>query len=127
MPAALKPRPKYLNLTRIKQPISALLSILHRASGAVLFLCIPLALAALQASLGSADGFARLAQVAAHPLAKLMLLGIAWAYLHHFCAGIRYLLLDVHKGIDLKSARASSYAVFGVSLSLTLLTAVCLW
>ena len=42
-------------------------------------------------------------------------------YLHHFYAGIRYLLLDMHKGIDLASARLSSKIVFAVSIALTLI------
>ena len=50
------------------------------------------------------------------PLVKLILLGLIWLYLHHFCAGIRYLLLDLHKGIDLESARLSSKIVFAVSI-----------
>jgi succinate dehydrogenase / fumarate reductase cytochrome b subunit len=41
--------------------------------------------------------------------------------MHHFCAGIRYLLLDLHKGIDLASARLSSWIVFGVSIAMTLI------
>ena len=56
-----------------------------------------------------------------------MLLGFAWAYLHHFCAGIRYLLLDLHKGIELAPARRSSVVVLVVSLALTLIVGVRLW
>jgi succinate dehydrogenase / fumarate reductase cytochrome b subunit len=44
--------------------------------------------------------------------------------MHHFCAGIRYLLLDLHKGIDLASARLSSWIVFAVSIVLTLIIGV---
>ena len=57
----------------------------------------------------------------AHPLVKLIVFGLIWLYLHHFCAGIRYLLLDMHKGIDLASARLSSKIVFAVSIALTLI------
>ena len=53
------------------------------------------------------------------PLAKLVLLGLLWSFLHHLCAGIRYLFLDIHKGIDLASARATSGVVLAVSLALT--------
>ena len=63
----------------------------------------------------------------AHPVAKLVLIGFAWAYLHHFCAGIRYLLLDLHQGIDLEPARRSSAVVLVVSLALTLIVGVRLW
>ena len=59
--------------------------------------------------------------VVANPLVKLILLGLIWLYMHHFCAGIRYLLLDLHKGVDLQSARFSSKVVFAVSIALTVI------
>lgn len=124
----VKPRPVYLNLPRIRLPLPGIVSILHRVSGAVLFLfAIPVLLAAVGASLASADSFAALKSLFAHPLAKLVLLGFAWAYLHHFCAGIRYLLLDLHRGIELEAARRSSVIVLVVSLALTLIVGVRLW
>lgn len=55
---------------------------------------------------------------------KIILLGLIWFYMHHFCAGIRYLLLDLHIGVDLKSALLSSKIVFGVSIALTLIVGV---
>lgn len=121
----VKPRPVYLNLPRIRLPLPGIVSILHRVSGAVLFLfAIPVLLAAVGASLASAESFAALKSLFAHPLAKLVLLGFAWAYLHHFCAGIRYLLLDLHVGVDRAAARTSALAVYAVSLPLTLLAAL---
>jgi succinate dehydrogenase / fumarate reductase cytochrome b subunit len=121
-------RPVYLNLFRIRQPVPAIVSILHRLSGAILFLIgIPLLLYAVQRSLVSADGYESLMAILAHPLAKLLLLGLVWAYLHHFCAGIRYLLLDLHIGTDLKPARQSSVAVLIVSLALTAIIGGRLW
>jgi succinate dehydrogenase / fumarate reductase cytochrome b subunit len=127
-PPVVKPRPVYLNLARIRLPLPGLVSILHRVSGAALFVfAIPLVLFAVQTSLESADGFANLKSMFSHPLCKLFLIGLLWAYLHHFFAGIRYLLLDLHVGDDLKPARQSSVAVLGVSLALTLIIAVRLW
>jgi succinate dehydrogenase / fumarate reductase cytochrome b subunit len=124
----VKPRPVYLDLVRIRLPLPGIVSILHRISGALLFLFgIPLLLAAVATSLGSPAAFAEMKTAWAHPLAKLVLLGFAWAYLHHFCAGIRYLLLDLHKGIDLPAARRSSVIVLVVSLALTLMVGVRLW
>ena len=124
----VKPRPVYLDLVRIRLPLPGIVSILHRISGALLFLFgIPLLLAAVATSLGSPAAFAEMKTAWAHPLAKLVLLGFAWAYLHHFCAGIRYLLLDLHKGIDLPAARRSSVIVLAVSLVLTLIVGVRLW
>ena len=52
---------------------------------------------------------------------KLVLFGLLWAYLHHFCAGIRFLLLDLHIGIEKEEARKSAIAVLAVSIPLTLI------
>ena len=60
-------------------------------------------------------------------LVKLGLLVLIWAYCHHFCAGIRYLLLDLDKGIELRTARITSWLVIGVSLALTALFGAKLW
>jgi succinate dehydrogenase / fumarate reductase cytochrome b subunit len=123
-----KARPVYLNLVAIRLPVPGIVSILHRVSGAVLFLfALPVLLWAVQASLASAESFAGLKAILAHPLAKLVTIGFVWAYLHHFCAGIRYLLIDVHVGDDLAPARRSSVTVLVVSLLLTLIVAVRLW
>ena len=123
-----KPRPVYLNLVAIRLPLPGIVSILHRVSGAALFLfAIPLVLWAVQASLASPESFAALQAAFAHPLAKLLTIGLVWAYLHHFCAGIRYLLLDLHVGDDLAPARRSSMAVIAVSLALTLIVGARLW
>lgn len=123
-----KKRPKNLDLSTIKLPLPGLLSIFHRVSGAGLFLLLPLLLWLLQASLASPESFAVFKSVAANPLVKLILLGLLWAFLHHFCAGIRYLLLDVHVGVELAAARFSSKIVFAVSIALTIiLGAKLLW
>jgi len=123
-----KRRPVYLDLPRIRLPVPGIVSILHRISGALLFLVgIPLLLAGVAWSLGSAESYAAMKSFAGTPVAKLVLLGLAWAYLHHFCAGIRYLLLDVHQGIDLVPARRSSVIVLVVSLALTLAIGMRLW
>jgi succinate dehydrogenase / fumarate reductase cytochrome b subunit len=127
-PPAIKRRPVYLNLVRIRLPLPGIVSILHRISGAALFLfAIPVVLFAMQASVESGDGFASLKSMLANPLCKLILIGLLWAYLHHFFAGIRYLLIDLHVGDDLAPARQSSVAVLGASLVLTLIIAVRLW
>jgi succinate dehydrogenase / fumarate reductase cytochrome b subunit len=63
----------------------------------------------------------------AHPLAKLVTLGLVWAYLHHLLAGIRHLALDLHIGADLKVARQSSTVVFVVALALTGILGARLW
>jgi succinate dehydrogenase / fumarate reductase cytochrome b subunit len=118
----------YLNLVRIRLPLPGLVSILHRASGAALFLVgVPLLLAGAQASLASPEAFERFRSALSNPLAKIILIALIWAYLHHFCAGLRYLLLDIHQFIELKPARQSSVVVLAASLALTLLIAVWVW
>ena len=122
-----KKRPKNLDLMTIRLPLPGILSILHRVSGAVLFLLLPILLWLFESSLTSPETFAVFKSIAAHPLVKLIMLGLIWLYLHHFCAGIRYLLLDLHKGIDLESARQSARLVLIVSLTLTVILGVWLW
>jgi len=122
-----KKRPKNLNLTKVRLPIPALVSILHRASGVLLFLAIPFLLWGLQSSLASEQSFGQLMAIAAHPLLKLVLLVCAWAFLHHFLAGMRHLALDARWGIELKQARLTSKLVLIFSLLLTLATGVWLW
>jgi len=124
----VKHRPVYLDLPRIRLPLPGIVSILHRVSGAVLFLAgIPLLLAAVAGSIESPETYAELKAAWTHPVAKVVLVGFVWAYVHHFCAGIRYLLLDLDKGIDLESARRSSAVVVVVSAALTLIVGIRLW
>jgi succinate dehydrogenase / fumarate reductase cytochrome b subunit len=131
--AAKKARPKYLSLPallfEIRLPLPGWISILHRISGLLLF--FPLAawlLYLLDASLASEQGFER---VRSHylqlPVVKLALLVFVWAYAHHFCAGIRFLFLDIDKGLDLKTARLTSALVLAVSLAVTAVFAVKIW
>lgn len=126
MPAN-RQRPKFLDLTAIRLPLPGFVSILHRVSGAGLFLSLPGLLFLLGTSLESPEGFARAGAIAAHPLIKLVLFGLIWAYLHHFCAGMRFLLLDLHIGIEKQAARRSSFIVLAVSLTLTAVVAAKLW
>ncbi len=122
-----KKRPKYLALHQIKLPLPGIVSILHRVSGLLLFCALPLLLLMLQYSLRSIETYTQLTEVLSHPLIKLMLIGLLWAFLHHFCAGIRYLVIDLDYGVRLAQARASSKWVIFVSLALTVLIGVRLW
>ena len=120
-------RPKHLALHHIKLPLPGFVSILHRVSGLMLFLALPLLLLMLQYSLRSIETYTQLLSVLAHPLLKLMLLVLLWAFLHHFCAGLRYLAIDLDYGVKLAQARASSKIVLVVSLVLTVLLGAKLW
>jgi succinate dehydrogenase / fumarate reductase cytochrome b subunit len=122
-----KARPKYLNLFQIRQPAPAIVSILHRISGAVLFLFLWIFLVGLERSLISAQSYADVKAAIGHPVAKLVMLGLLWAFLHHTFAGMRHLGLDLRWGIQLPAARWTAYAVLVLSLALTLVIGVLLW
>lgn len=122
-----KPRPKHLDLPKIRLPIPGFVSILHRVSGAGLFLLIPFLLYLLQGSLSAPEVYAGIKQVAANPLVKLVLFGLLWAFLHHLFAGLRFLALDLHWGIELAPARLTSKLVLAASLLLTLVIGGGLW
>jgi succinate dehydrogenase / fumarate reductase cytochrome b subunit len=122
-----RPRPKYLNLFQIRLPVPGLVSILHRMSGAVLFLLLPSLLVLFELSLESAQTFARFKAVFSHWAIKLIVIGVVWAYLHHLCAGIRHLALDLDYGTELAAARASSWAVLALSVVLTLAVGAMIW
>lgn len=122
-----KERPRHLALHQINLPLPGIVSILHRISGLLLFIALPLLLLALQYSLSSIETHTQLLEILAHPLSKLVTLGLLWAFLHHFCAGIRYLLIDLRIGSDLAGARYSSKVVLAVSLLSTVVLGVKSW
>ena len=117
----IKKRPKNLDLTTIRISLAAKVSILHRVSGAGLFLFLPVLLWLFSASLTSAETFATFRSVFASLPAKVVLAGLLWAFVHHCCAGIRFLLLDLHVGLEKEAARTSAAVVFAVSIPLTLI------
>jgi len=125
--APKRTRPKNLNLLTIRLPIPALVSIMHRVSGAFLFMLLPVLLWVLHQSLANDESYQLAQAVLHHPLAKLICLAVTWAYLHHAFAGIRHLALDAHYGLRLNYARATSRAVLIVSGLLTLRMGIWLW
>jgi len=116
-------RPVYLNLFRIHLPLAGWVSVLHRISGALLFVAIPLAVWGLSVSLSGEDGFRRMTGCFSQPLPRLILLLLVWALAHHGFAGLRHLALDVHWGVSLRCARQSSIAVLLATGLVTLLAA----
>ena len=130
--SAKKIRPKYLSLPallfEIRLPVPGWVSILHRISGALLFFPFTAwLLYMLDASLRSEQGFEAVKHYLQLPLVKLGMLVFIWAFCHHFCAGIRYLLLDLDKGVDLRTARITSWIVIAAGLGLTALLGAKLW
>jgi succinate dehydrogenase / fumarate reductase, cytochrome b subunit len=115
-----KQRPKNLNLFTIRLPVNAVVSIMHRASGVVLFLIQPLMLWALHLSLRNEQGYSSVSMQLQQWPVKLLLTGLAWAFFHHFYAGLRHLAMDVHWMTTLQKARFSSRVVLG-------LVAVTMW
>jgi succinate dehydrogenase / fumarate reductase cytochrome b subunit len=123
-------RPQYRNIhvsqiLQYRLPLAGVVSILHRISGALMFLVgIPFILYLFQQSLTSEISYESYRGLVSHWFAKLVLLALIWAYLHHLCAGIRYLVLDVHVGLEKEQARTSAAVVLGVSLALTFVVAL---
>ena len=120
-------RPKNLNLFTIRLPINAVVSILHRVSGIGLFLSLPLILWALQSLVHSEASYQNLTSWLNTWFVKLMLIGLAWAFFHHFFAGIRHLLQDIHWMTSLNNARLSSRILLWLVAAATAVFASILW
>jgi len=130
--AVKQARPEFRNihvaqLARYRLPWAGKVSILHRVSGALMFLLLPFVLFLFEQSVTSVLSFAKFSALLSNGFVKLVVLALIWGYLHHFCAGIRFLVLDLNKGIDLPQERYSAYAVFAASLLLTAVVGFCLW
>ncbi len=122
-------RPKFLDLFVLgpKMAVMAKISILHRLSGIILFLSIPFLLFVLHRSLTNESFYATLYGICSCTLVKLLYLIIIWSFMHHICAGVRFLLLDVNKGADIKVARSTAKLVLVLSLLFTVLLGVLIW
>ena len=121
-------RPKFLDLMEIKQPLPAVISVLHLISGALLFFPgIPLLLYGLEMMLNSPQSYAQFQSLLTNPLTKGALTLSLWFFLHHLCAGIRFLALDLHYGGTLEQARLTSKVVLAAGITLTLLISLLIW
>lgn len=122
-----KSRPEHRNIhiTQLKDyrlPLPGWVSILHRASGVLMIVAgLPLCLYLLQLSISSEISYERAQALLQNGLVRLVLLAMLWAFLHHLCAGVRFLLLDIHVGTEKGVARTSALVVLVVSLVLTAL------
>ena len=123
-------RPEFRNIglgdiLRYRMPLAAIVSILHRISGALMFVLLPVVLWAFELSLRSAQGFADVASVLGSWPMKLVGLVLFWGLAQHFCAGIRHLISDICPRVVTKQAgRRSAATVLVVSLLATLLVAI---
>jgi succinate dehydrogenase / fumarate reductase cytochrome b subunit len=111
-------------LSNYRMPLAAIVSILHRISGFLMFALLPVVLYLLELSIRSEISFGYLQGFAQHPITKLVILALCWGYFQHFCAGVRHLIMDTHVGLDKDSARKSAATVLVISLALTLLVAL---
>ena len=114
-------RLKYLNLFKIRLPVTGVVSLAHRASGVLLFISIPFCIWLLERSLSSAADFAAVQQLLSEPLVKLTGFVLCWALLHHFFAGIRFLLIDVDIGVHKSQSRIGAWLVIAAEIVVMLL------
>ncbi len=121
-------RPKHLDLLKIKLPLPGIVSILHRISGVLLFFPgIPLLLYGLQSLLESEQSYTAMQDTLLSPIIKITLLLFSWFFLHHLCAGVRHLLLDLHYGATLEKTRFSSKLVLITGILLTAFMGTVIW
>jgi len=115
-----KKRPVFLNLLQIRLPITAIMSIVHRVTGVLLFLVLPYLIYILERSLQSKADFALIQECFESTSIKIILIFILWSLFHHLLAGIRYLLLDIDVGIERQQARSTAWLVILLALGLSL-------
>ena len=118
-----KPRPLSPHLQVYRPQLTSVMSIMHRASGAVLAtggLLVALWLVALAAG---TKVFNPVADAIQHPLGQLVVLGYSRALVYHGLNGIRHLMWDLRIGLEIKQVYQSGYLVLG----LTVLVTAALW
>ena len=120
-------RPVNLDLTKFHFPIMAILSILHRVSGVLLFFALPFWLYLLQQSLVSAESFANVQVLLTHSGIQFFLWITLSALAYHLVAGVRHLLMDIGIGEHLPRARHGAWFTLGVAVVLILLAGVWIW
>jgi len=104
-------RPKYLNLFKIKLPVTGVISIFHRLTGILLFAFIPVSLYFLQLSVKDAASFQQLSVLMLSPLSRFFILLMLWSLVHHLITGLRFLLIDMEFFLSRQSSRASAWGV----------------
>jgi succinate dehydrogenase / fumarate reductase cytochrome b subunit len=123
---AKKSRPQFRNIhisqiLQYRLPAAGIMSILHRVSGAGMFLLLPVLVWLFGLSLTSELSYAQLMEVVASPIVKIILCGLSWAFLHHLLAGIRHLATDMHLGLTKEQGAVWGKAVMFGALALSVL------
>lgn len=121
------PAPVFLNLLQIRLPLPGVVSILHRLSGLLMVLLLPVLIALLERSLASEQGFLAVAALLSSLPFKLVLLSVSWALIHHSLAGVRFLLLDLDVAVEKRAARGTAWVVLIASAVVALLLAGVWW
>jgi succinate dehydrogenase / fumarate reductase, cytochrome b subunit len=131
MANTLKERPVYRNIhvsqiVAYRLPPAGIVSILHRVSGALMFLLLPLVIWLFDTSVTSEISYDRFTSVFVAGagflpgwFVKLVCLGLIWAYLHHFIAGVRHLWMDMTHSVSKEQGRGSAVITLASSLLLT--------
>ena len=109
-------RPKFLNLLQIRLPVTAVASILHRVSGVILLMVLPVVIYGLDLSLQGREGFEQVISMIQSPVGQLVFVLISTSIFYHLIAGIRFLLLDVDIGYSLAAARWTARIVIFISI-----------
>jgi succinate dehydrogenase / fumarate reductase cytochrome b subunit len=122
-----KIRPVNLDLTTIRFPITAIVSILHRMSGVLVFLFIPVLLWMLSKSTFSEEGFLSLQDCFSNPISKFIAWVVVSGLLYHFVAGVRHLVMDVGFGEEKQSGKLGAKIVLIVSAVLAIAVGVWIW
>lgn len=120
-------RPFFLNLLKIHLPVTGFISILHRVSGLLMFLAIPLSVYLLDISLQGEQGFEQAVDILQQPLLQLLSLILLWSIIHHLLAGIRFLLTDFEIGLEKQRAILFSWIVFALEAIIFLMLVVRLY
>ncbi len=118
---ASKRRPEFRNIhvilnVQYRLPLAGEMSILHRISGAGMFLTLPLIVWLFDMSLTSELSYAQLTEVSSHWFVKIIYCALAWAFIHHFFGGIRHLVNDAHIGISKEASPTMAKSFMAISL-----------
>ena len=129
MPEMSRQRPGTMRLvdaTKYRLPLAAWVSILHRVSGGLMFVLLPFVIWLFDVSVTSEITYERFTSAFSAGIGfvpgwfvKLTTLGLIWAYLHHFIAGVRHLWMDMTHSVTKAHGKNSAVVTLGLSLTLT--------
>ncbi len=117
---------RLIDATQYRLPLAAWVSILHRVSGALMFVLLPFVIWMFDESVTSEISYGRFTTALGAGIGfvpgwfvTMVVLGLIWAYLHHFIAGVRHLWMDMTHSVSVAQGRSSAVVTLGLSLLLT--------